>query len=77
MDNNQQTSYLKNSLFKRHRRRLGTKLTIEEIKKRAQKTGWALLTNVYKDSKTEIKLKCNKGHKFELYLNNIKVFGIC
>ena len=27
--------------------------------------------------KTEIKLKCDKGHKFELYLNNIKVDRIC
>ena len=56
---------------------MGTKLTIEEIKKRAQKTGWELLTNVYIDSKTEIKLKCDKGHKFGLYLSNIKVVGIC
>ena len=42
-----------------------------------QNVGWELLTKVYTNSKEILDLRCDRGHEFSLYLNNIKPDRVC
>ena len=42
-----------------------------------QNVGWELLAKVYTNSKEILDLRCDRGHEFSLYLNNIKPDRVC
>ena len=48
------------------------KLTYEEIKEYIESFGYKLLSNEYKNNKTKLKIKCPKGHIFEMSFNSFK-----
>ena len=47
------------------------------LRERVQNVGWELLTKAYTNNKEILDLRCDRGHEFPLYLNNIKPDRVC
>lgn len=48
------------------------KLTYTFIKEQLKKEGYTLLSKKYKNANTKLKIRCDKGHEYEVIWNNFK-----
>lgn len=51
---------------------ISTRLTLLEVQSLAELKGGKLLSPIYKNTKTKMRFKCSKGHKFESTMGQIK-----